>query len=99
MQSEYENFTELNAEIITVAVDDFSRPDLMERAQDYPFPVLYDVSGDVARAYGAYNQSAGYAKPYVFIVDTNGSIVWEKGGSTSHRTPNSEIIAQLQKLS
>ncbi len=89
----------MNAEILVIAVDDFSRPDLADRAMAYPFPVLYDVSGDVARAYGAYNQSAGYANPYVFIVDINGSLVWENRGSTSHRTSNEAILEQLEKLS
>ena len=79
-------------------MDDFSRPDLAERAQRYPFPVLYDKPGDVARAYEVYNL-AGYANPAVFVVDTNGSIVWTSKGSVSHRTPNSDIIAQLEKLS
>ncbi len=88
----------MNAEVLTIAVDDFSRPDLASRAQDYPFPVLYNREGDVARAYEVYNQ-AGYANPAVFIVDTNGSIVWESKGSVYHRTPNSAILAELEKLS
>ena len=63
------------------------------------FPVLYDESANVVDSYGVLNKSAGYANPYVFIVDTDGSIAWEHRGSTSHRTPNSDIIAQLEKLS
>ncbi len=89
----------MNAEVLTIAVDDFSSPSMATRAQGYPFPVLYNVEGDVARAYGIYNQSAGYANPAVFVVDSNGSIVWEDIGSVTHRTPISDIIAQLEKLS
>lgn len=88
----------MNAEVLTIAVDDFSSPDLASRAQGYPFPVLYNDEGDVARAYEVYNQ-AGYANPAVFIVDTDGSIVWESKGSAYHRTPNSTILAELEKLS
>ena len=99
MQREYDKFTALNAEILVIAVDDFSRPDLATRAQSYPFPILYNVDGDVARDYGAYNQSAGYANPNVIVVDTNGSIIWKQSGSVTHRTSNSDIIAQLEKLS
>ena len=99
MRGDYEKFTDLNAEVLTIAVDDFSSTSLAARAQEYPFPVLYNVAGDVARAYGTYNQSAGYANPYVFIVDTNGSVVWEQRGSTTHRTSNSAIISELEKLS
>ena len=60
--------------------------------------MLYNKEGDVARAYGVYNQSAGYANPAVFIVDTNGSLVWDQLGSAYHRTPNSAILAELEKL-
>ncbi len=70
----------------------------MARAQGYPFPVLYNDEGDVARAYEVYNR-AGYANPAVFIVDTNGSVVWQQKGSVTHRTPNSAILAELDKLS
>ncbi len=98
MQSDYEKFTDLNAEVLTIAVDDFSSPALATRAQGYPFPVLYNVEGDVARAYKIYNQSAAYANPAVFVVDSSGSIVWEDKGSVSHRTPISDIIAELEKL-
>ncbi len=70
----------------------------MARAQGYPFPVLYNDEGDIARAYDVYNR-AGYANPAVFVVDANGSIVWESKGSVSHRTPNSAILAELEKLS
>ena len=70
----------------------------MARTPSYPFPILYNVEGDVARAYEVYSQ-AGYANPAVLVVDTSGSIVWQSKGTVSHRTPNSDIIAQLEKLS
>ena len=63
------------------------------------FPILYDPAADVVKSYGVLNQAAGYATPSTFIVDTEGVIQWEFIGTASHRTPSSEIIAQLQKLS
>ena len=63
------------------------------------FPVLYDQSAEVINAYLVFNRSNGYAVPSTFIVDTDGVVRWEFIGSTSHRTPSSEIIAQLKELS
>ena len=60
--------------------------------------MLYDDPAEVVKEYGIYNAGSDYANPYVFIVDTNGSIAWEHRGSTSHRTPNSDILARLEKL-
>ena len=98
MQNDYSKFTDLNAEILAISVEDLSRPDLAARAQGYPFPVLYDPDTEVARTYGTYNQGAGYSNPYVFVIDSNGSVVWEHKGSVYNRTPNSAIIAELEKL-
>ena len=89
----------MNAEILAISVDDLSRPDLAAKAEDYPFPVLYDVPGDVPREYDVYNQPAGYSNPAVFIVNSEGSIVWKHLASAYHRTDIRDIIAELGKLS
>lgn len=89
----------MNAEILTIAVGDFTSPSAKARAESYPFPVLYDENGEVAEAYDVLRSGFPEAIPSVFIVDANGSIVWQSKGSTYHRTPNSDIIAQLEKLS
>ena len=99
LRGDYDKLNVLNAEILTIAVEDYSRPDLAARAQEYPFPMLYDADGDVTRAYEVYRVAAAEAIPSVFIVDRSGSVVWKQVGSTYHRTSNSEIIAQLEKLS
>ena len=61
--------------------------------------MLYDQAAEVVSAYGLLNQSAGYANPNVLIVDKEGAVVWRHKGSVSHRTPNRDILAQLEKLS
>ena len=61
--------------------------------------MLYDLDSQASRAYEVYNQAAAYANPAVFVVDANGSVVWEHRASAYHRTPLADIIAQLEKLS
>ena len=89
----------MNAEILAVSVDDLSNAGYAARALGFPFPVLYDVDADVVRAYGVLDSSGSDAVPSTFIIDTDGAVVWMHRGSTSHRTPNRHIIAQLEKLS
>ena len=84
---------------MAISVEDLSIAAYAVKAEGYPFPVLYDVDANVVKAYDVYNSGSRYANPNVIIVDTNGSIVWEHTGSAYHRTPNSDIIAQLEKLS
>ena len=100
LQGAYDKFTGLNAEILAIAVDDLSSPRLAATVQGFPFPILYNVEGDVARAYGVYNQSAGYANPAVFIVDASGSVAWKHiAPAYPHRTALNDIIAQLERIS
>ena len=89
----------MNAEILAISVDDLSQASYAVQQLGLDFPILYDPAGDVVKSYGVLNQAAGYATPSTFIVDTEGAIQWEFIGTASHRTPSSEIIAQLQKLS
>ena len=80
-------------------MDDLSQASYAVEAIGLEFPVLYDQPADVVKEYGVYNAGGGYANPNVFIVDKNGSLVWHHRGSVSRRTPNSDILAQLEKLS
>ena len=89
----------MNAEILTIAVRDYSGSLATAKAKEYPFPILYEKDGAVARSYDVYRADAAEARPSVFIIDSNGSLVWKDTGSTYHRTPNSDILAQLEKLS
>ncbi len=99
MQSDYSKFTDLNAEILAISVDDLSQASYAVEAIGLEFPVLYDQPAEVVKEYGVYNTGAGYANPNVLIVDVTGSVVWRHKASAYHRTPNSDIIAQLEKLS
>ena len=84
---------------MAISVDDLSQASYAVQRLGLDFPVLYNPAADVVEAYGVLNPYASYAVPSTFIIDTDGAIRWQHVGSASHRTPNSEIIAQLEKLS
>lgn len=83
-------------------MDDLSGASQAVEALGLSFPVLYDPEANVVKAYGVFNlHGNNLPTPSAFIIDTEGNIRWEYIGKTaaSDRAPNSEIIAQLQKLS
>ena len=66
------------------------------------FPILYTTeSEEVPRAYDVYDlHDDGVAAPAAFIVDKNGTIVFEYiGNSISDRPDTSILIDELKKLS
>ena len=99
LQGDYETISGLNAEILAISVDDLSGASYVVENLGLDFPILYNHEKDVVQAYGVYNSSTGYANPSVFIVDTEGVVQWRFIGSTYNRASNSDIIAQLEKLS
>lgn len=61
------------------------------------FPVLVDIEHRVAEAYGVYNLlQDGLAAPSVFVIASDGHILWSYiGQSHSDRPANDDILAQL----
>ena len=61
------------------------------------YPMLADSAHRVSEAYGVYNLfNDNLAAPAVFIVDTDGHIVWSHiGEHTADRVPAQTILEQL----
>ena len=65
-----------------------------------PHPLIADFhpKGETARAFGAYNETRGFAQRSVFIIDPEGVIRW----SALYEPPNlpnpSEILEELRRL-
>lgn len=76
LRDEYAEFRALDATVLGISVD--SRWVLRAWAQQhgFPFPLLSDFhpKGAVARAYGVWNEDAGYADRATFIVDEEGIV-------------------------
>ena len=98
MQNDYQAISGLNAELLAVSIDDLSQASRAVEQLGLEFPILYDQSGDVVRAYGVFSEASGYARPSTFIIDTEGIVRWQFIGSTSHRTSTRDIIEQLEQL-
>jgi peroxiredoxin len=62
-----------------------------------PYPLLADPDHEVAEAYKVYDLLGdGYAAPSVFVIDTEGDIVWSYvGQSPSDRPSASTILSQI----
>ena len=59
------------------------------------FPLLADAGYEVAEAYGVYNLLGdGYAAPAVFVIDSDGRIVWSYVGQDPYDRAPIEVILQ-----
>ena len=87
----------MNAEVLAISVDNLSGAEGIVNAIGIPFPVLYDVSTDVPRAFEVFNRlSDGLATPSTFIIDLDGTITWKFiARSIGDRPSVSTILSRL----
>ncbi len=93
LQQNYQAFLDKNAEVVALAVASASAVSGVRQATGAAYTMLADPEHKVAEAYGVYNLLGdGLAAPSVFVVDTNGDILWSYVGSNSGDRPS---VAQI----
>jgi peroxiredoxin Q/BCP len=93
-------FKDLNAQILGVSLDDVASHKAFADNHGLPFPLLADVEGDAATAYGVKTRMAGMtvAKRQTFIIGPDGTIAkhYEKVSPAEH---SRQVLADLEELS
>ncbi len=88
----------MGAEVLAISTDDLSGAETIARQVGIDFPVLYtSKNDDIPKAYNVFNlHGDGLASASVFIINTDGQIVWEEIGPTyAHQVSGNTIIANL----
>jgi len=72
--SEYES---ASAQVLAISCDSRHAQKIWAEQQGFTFPVLSDFwpHGEVARAYGVFNEQLGCANRATFVIDTDGVVV------------------------
>ena len=79
LQQNYSRVTPFNAEVLAISTDNLGDARWVIDNIGVPFPILYDVSESVPKAYGVFNHFGdGLATGSVFVIDVNGLIRWSK---------------------
>ncbi len=78
----YENFKDLNVELIGLSVDSLQShiewlKDIKEKFDvEIPYPVIADINKEVAREYNLIDEKAGNTVRGVFIIDPDQKVRW-----------------------
>jgi peroxiredoxin Q/BCP len=92
-------YRDLNAHILGISLDDVASHRAFAEEHGLPFPLLADVDGDVAKAYGVKTRRFGFtlAKRQTFIVDPDGRIAkhYARVKPASH---SAEVLGDLEAL-
>ena len=92
-------FRQANAQVLGVSFDDVESHQKFAEEHSLPFPLLADVNGQAADAYGVRTRMFGMklAKRETFLIDPNGNLVkhYEKVTPETH---SQEVLADLESL-
>lgn len=93
-------YRELNSQILGVSLDDVESHKAFAENHGLPFPLLADVDGNTATAYGVKTRMFGMtvAKRQTFIIGPDGTIAkhYEKVKPAEH---SEQVLAALRELS
>jgi len=99
LRDEFTAFRQLDVAVLGVSLDDTDSHEAFAKKYRLPFPLLSDVDGKVAKAYGSLGGFGPirYAKRHTFIIDPDGCIarVWRKVKPADH---GSELLEALSAL-
>lgn len=92
-------FKKINAQILGVSLDDVDSHRRFAEEHGLPFPLLADVDGITAEAYGVKTRMLGMkiAKRQTFLIDPDGKLAkhYEKVKPATH---SAEVLAALKEL-
>ena len=92
-------FKALNTQVLGVSLDDVESHQKFAEKHGLPFPLLADVDGRVADAYGVKTKMVGFtiAKRQTFVIDPDGNLArhYEKVKPATH---SDEVLADLKEL-
>ncbi|MCG8916866.1 peroxiredoxin [Actinokineospora sp. PR83] len=76
VRDELAEYTDSNVQVVGVSVDTPFSLKAWADQQGYTFPLLSDFwpHGEVAKAYGVFNEAAGLANRGTFLIDTEGTV-------------------------
>jgi len=95
LQNQYETFRQSGAEIVSLAVASLESVEGWCQRAGIRYPVLADPEHRVAEAYGVYNLLGdGLAAPAVFVVGTDGRIVWSQVSLDPGDQPGAQTILE-----
>ena len=95
-----DDFAELDAEVIGVNRDSVYTHKAWSNEFNIEVPLLADMTGDAAKAYGVFMPERGISKRAVFIIDKEGALRFEHVEETpgDFMFHADDILAELKKL-
>ncbi len=99
IRDDYSAYQEAGARVFGISRDSVYTHKAFKEANNYPYDLLADMKGDVAKLYHCWNEAAGIADRLTVVVDADGKIVYlvhNGPGNARNHTDALDAIRGLQ---
>lgn len=96
----YHMFEEYDAQLLAISVDDRRSHEGFAKSLRLRFPLLSDDDpiGEIAKAYGVYDEADQVAERALFVLDANGDISWHHVSPRGTNPGANGILEVLESL-
>ncbi|AEH09887.1 MULTISPECIES: peroxiredoxin [Protofrankia] len=100
VRDELSSFQNDNVQVLAVSVDSPYAHKVWAEREGYDFPLLADFwpHGEVARSYGVFEESKGFALRATFIINKEGVVHWKIVNSPGEARDHAEYLKALAAL-
>lgn len=100
VHTDIDAFQNDDVQVVTISCDSVYSQKIFSMREDFTFPLLSDYwpHGEVARAYGVFNDAGGFANRGTFLVDREGVVRFAEMNSIGDGRDADEWIAAIKSL-
>ncbi len=99
MRDDHDQFATRGVTVLPISVDHTYSLKEYKAKYNMQVDMLSDFKRDVSRLYGVLIDDRYYSKRAYFLIDANGVVRWEHvEDNPSHRRPDSEILAAIDRV-
>lgn len=100
LRDDLPRFENDEVQVLTISVDSTASHRTWAEREGFTFPLLADFwpHGEVARAYGVFDDKRGFAKRGTFVIDKDGVVRWRVVNESGESRDQSQWKAALEDL-
>jgi mycoredoxin-dependent peroxiredoxin len=93
-------FVNDTVQVLAVSIDSVFVHKAWAERESYGFPLLSDFwpHGEVAKAYGVFNDETGFAVRGTFLIDTDGVVQWQVVNPPGEARDQAEYVKALEAI-
>ncbi|MCY3655521.1 MAG: redoxin domain-containing protein [Chloroflexota bacterium] len=96
IRDEYTGWSGAGATVFGISRDSRFAHAAFKAAENFQHSLLADLKGDVARAYGTWNEDLGAAERLTVVVDAAGNVAYSQQNPILEARDHSDVLAAIQ---